>query len=457
MRSGDVLNAKAEEVTRSPGRDDLLTAAISLLQHHGPAAGGLQFRADGVGEVLGISRTTLYKRWASMTELSADFLCFNAVYADSWMHRLLRTDPCLPFSTIAAEIFAADGPEVGVTIRAAISMRPDGDDLRNRTHAADRHWFAQLDDWFARHLAHRQRRAIPEITSVQAALVLVTTVAGFALLGSITTQTRDMLPPSLDAPTAAVLLDGLYQRLTTTASTPPTDPLPAGAATPTQHHDAAMPGVDRVQLADLETLSRALFVDTCPARTARLLKPVRIVHTRHLARAVSLTERRLNAIWPTAADLNGDVGAALIRRSLRSSAEVLARLFAGAAGAPVETARRRLPAAMQRLVALGGEDDTTAPFAALSALQDPPVAARLAAECDHWLRDLSVVTAATLHVLQLQPDNLSVTSLTPALVGAALGAQRLAAMHPEVLGYATATGEGLMGFGIAQLVLSTAR
>ena len=119
MGFGDGINAWAEDAARAPGREAILEAAIVLLQEHGPASGGLQFRAIGVCDVLGISRTTLYKRWSSMTDVSTDFLCFNAVYADSWMHRMLRTDPAVPFHDVATAIFAPNRPETGVIIRAA--------------------------------------------------------------------------------------------------------------------------------------------------------------------------------------------------------------------------------------------------------------------------------------------------------------------------------------------------
>lgn len=457
MGFGDGINAWAEDAARAPGREAILEAAIVLLQEHGPASGGLQFRAIGVCDVLGISRTTLYKRWSSMTDVSTDFLCFNAVYADSWMHRMLRTDPAVPFHDVATAIFAPNRPETGVIIRAATSMRPPDDDLRRQAHAADRRWFVQLEDWFTRHLAAQGRHAIPEVTSVQAALLLVTTVAGLALFGGITTRTREMLPRGLDAPTAAALLDGLYQRLTVTGPPRRSGTAHAPSAPTDQAAIDLGPGFSPGKLADLEALTTALFVDSSEELNARILKPVRLVHTRHLARAASLTERRLNAIWPTPADLNGDVGVALARRSLRSTTGVLSTLFTGAADETRDGARRLLPTSMQKMVALGVEHNTVAPFAALSALQDPPVAERLAAECERWLHDLTLVTAATLHALQLDPrPEVNVQSLTSALLAATLGAQRLVAMHPEVLSHTTATGEPLLGFGIAQLLLASA-
>lgn len=423
-------------------RDQYVAAASAALALHGPYHDGNRLPATAVARIAGVSRSTLYQRWDSMTVLGQALLEYRAVERPGWRDRLLGQPPDQPLAASIEAALDADPTSNDVVARAIVATLPSGHPVRVRTAAAERADVDRLGPWLVDHLATIGRRpAAPvrwdhprtPITGADLAVVLDALVEGHQLqVGPLSGWDPHLAARSSVGDEA--------QRLVTHLSMPGTGPDPVAEPDAQPH----VPPVDhRFEARDV-ALFEALIADG-PPHVPDLTgdrPPVRLVDLARLARQLGVTERRLYGLWPSASDLNLD----LVRHQFRVDRTEIDRRVLSVMSATLafdgDCFAAIFMAAIEGILGIGLESISPGLFACAFATSDVAVAATAAREMAEWHVSVRTMLLATMQSIgfHLAPG-VSADSCTHAVFSGFIGSTRAALLDPTLLHRTIAYGD----------------
>lgn len=422
--------------------DAAIEAAASLLGAFGPVDGGVKVRVAAVEAHLGISRTTVYRMWPSMKELTADLVLHAATARDSWYQRVLRTPPERGIRAALAGAIRPDDGEPGTRFRAIVATWPRADPSRLRVASWEWAWLERFARWLGQALRLAGVAPRDGVTLDDLAILAAGVVEGQVLLDAVRAS------PSAPRPDPH-LADHIAQsvELMLWAATVPLDRDHARPRFPRLVLEAPAAPTDNDDRQD-DALDALLDADRCDRidRGGRLFTPTRLVDESRLARRLDLTPRGVRMRWPSAAAFNGELIEHLIQRQLEASEAVaLDWVPRFLEAAPAMVSERDLGARNERyldlavplfdeIVRIGFDASHGHALAVAAASLDEEVAARARTVIDErrnssLLLFRAIFQAAELHLRPaLDPE----VYIGP-LHGAALGFQRVALLHPALV------------------------
>lgn len=283
-------------------RSAYLDEAIALLEEHGPAHQTLGLSASIACTATGISRTQLYRRFASLRDLDDAVLGWLGAGPGDWRARLCACDPAAPLQASLGAALRSPVRDLGPTVRALVVSWDHDHPGRQRIVEAERSRLHELGRWLDAHLAAHDRRPRRGVDAADIALALTALLEGHAVLWVHGRATGPHRCEHEDGPR----LIERAQRMVDQMASPGATALPSSDA-------AVWPA------AAGRDLDVGRFLD---ARADRLHgwrpAPRRLVHVGRLARRLGLSERRVYALWPTVREMNDELGAHILRTELQA-------------------------------------------------------------------------------------------------------------------------------------------
>jgi hypothetical protein len=414
--------------------EDYIAAAVEMVDRYGSAYQGLGYTMVAAADAAGIGRKALYRRWESVTDLTADLARYGAMGRPGWGARALRSDPSLPLDRAVAE--AAAERDLGPMIRAVASAWPMDHPARKDIAAWELTWFDACAEWLEQRIT-AMGRTFPEGSDAWLAAVTLTAwIDGMYFLAAWSTG------PHLPGWGTRTGSGGLRSTWPQEVFPPAEVAAPEPAPPPER---VAVPPSTGPELGDAKEaiLDRLLAAALAPpASEASALRPGRAVDLARLARRLDVTERTLAARWPQPADLNGPVFDVMLDRVRRESEEHFQ------AALRLCIAERFTTYDQMMISGLGAMLDATllrAPFTHFSmvtAMLDDSVRTASAAYTSEWMDSMatSFLAVFALSGWRLR-DGITIKDLTYPLFATVLGLQRIGAMHPH-LGEETRTFRG---------------
>lgn len=410
---------------------DPLDAAADLLRRHGAADRILALTVRTAAELAGVSRATIYRHWETAEALGTDLVVHLATEVAGWSSLVIECDPAEPVEASVERSLARAGNDLGLLARTAVAAWPEGTAGRAEVATAEGAWLVRFGRWLDHAVGAAGRRWAPWATPELGALAAAVLVEGAVIDGALHHPDGWIAAaPARHRPTAAAV-----GRLIGDLTVPGPVPVGSGAERPGAGADAAdrdhAPGPEEPRRAILRAIATAA-ADRAPW-AAGLTSGGRLVDGRRLARAIGVTERRLNRVWPTAAAFDADLLEHLLaqqrRQRERAGADVLAR------GVRLGTTE------LEDLTIARLQEATVDPYGRgrspydpiAAALADPVVRARLRDARDAWREADRTSTMALVSVVGWRlRDGLSPPAFTDAVFDWLLAASRWAVLHPEL-------------------------
>lgn len=375
-------------------------------------------------ELAGVTRTTVYRHWETAADFTDDLVRYFVMVRPGWPQRLLGTDPDLAIEDALRQALRPTDP--APVVRAIVSAWPTDRPVRQELARWERSMLAHLAAWIDERV-RRRGRTYPEGTNATSTAVALTAMmdgqyvllswfGGPGLVGWTEMIDRTDYRPR----NRRLILD------TFPAADPPVDrpPLPTPDPLPTVELSEAK---RRILEAVAEAATRPELANPDGPSPGRVADPAR------LARTLGVTERRIYAVWPTAAELNQDVVDAIVTRaradataySARALQVCLSQAFDGydplvisALGAFIDSALERAPFTY---------------FSVVLALADEAVRQSSLAPISEWIQAQSTGFLAMMAATGWRlADDLTLEDFTLILFGLIMGLQRLGALHPEL-------------------------
>ena len=399
--------------------DDYVKAASAALREHGSSGIGGSLTMARLSEALGVSRSTLYRWWNTTADAAIDVVVHSATSPDSWDERFLDQPPSGGVGAGLAAALVDRTADLSVTSRCAVAGWAPDSPGRAWVARHERRWIARCASW----LAAGQPTEI-DVCWTDVAIVLRAMVEGMLFLRLASNPDFSAPWSRADAVAAGDAADALVVELTSALR---------GVDRPMEGADAplaAAPRYTRGQREALERLNRT--VDGTPA-AHHLLTPNRLVDLDRLARQLGVSPRRLYMVWPTVADLNGDLVVELIRDNRALVEKVSLQALGTVLEGKFERVRDLLPSVFA--VMLDSTASATAAFfAATIAMVEAPVRYRAAEVVAEWTSAQRVLFLAMLQAIgdHLKPVT-DPDAYVFAVFGALAGSHRLALLHPELV------------------------
>lgn len=299
-----------------------LAVALDLADRDGFNRGTLFTLAQAAG-FAGVSRSTLYRHWATASEVNEDLGLFTAVVLPSWHRRVLEVEPAGSIGDVVDAALGVDALDVAVGLRSIAPELAVGSVAQTTIPAWERAWFGSFEEWWRRHLAAhgRQLRDAAVVDDAAIAFVAASLIEG-QMLGEWLTLGAGSAPSAAATASTALLLERFVEAWTMPDPGAESDPGGASAGS----RAVALPVVS--ELTGKEDLLGAMLAGLVEAD----LPPLRLVALGDIARALGVSERRANDLWPTSVLMNADIAGAVasrstgrqlraVRRSLRRSGD----------------------------------------------------------------------------------------------------------------------------------------
>jgi AcrR family transcriptional regulator len=406
---------------------DPLDVAADLLRQHGAADRILAVTVRTAADLAGVSRATIYRQWETAEALGTDLVVHLASEAEGWWSAVVACDPAEPVEASVERALAGAENDLGLLARTTVAAWPVGTPGRTEVVAAEHALLARFARWLDRVVAAAGRRWAPWASAELAALAATVLVDGAVIDGALRHPLGWVAAaPPRHRPTAASvgrLIDDLTVPGAEHGERP--DPGPDGddAGSRSDHSE---PRTAILRAIAASAAGRAPW-------EAGLASGGRLVDGRRLARAVGVSERRLNRVWPTASAFDADLLEHLLARQRRqrerAGADVLARGIRLESTALEDLTIARLQQAAVDPWGCGGS-----PYDPIgAALADPVVRARLVAARDAWRHADRISTMALVSVVgwRLRDEVLPLT-FTDTMFDSLLAATRWAALHPDL-------------------------
>ena len=398
-----------------------------------------------VSRAIGLSRSSLYRHWETAADLSNALVGHLATTSVGWHHHL-RLDPGEPVAEAVRRLFADPRAYEGLAIWPAITTDPASSDVRLRCARFERAFVARL----ARHLELTAPAGVEHpVPWTDLAVAVAALIDGATNAWAVLRPEPGMASnPALSDVIVDVIADlvGRYPA----AVTGPDIPIDAPAED--DELEEPTPGARSV----LERIAAAVAAGTLSVDPAEH----RLVDVEDLARRTGVTSRFLFQLWPTAADLNGDiieVAWARLRANAHREDLAVATELARAGGTELSSGERVRWAARGADPLHSPEGTGIIPLLAL--FGSPTLAARSRSLlADGWLAESVIPSASALQAVgaQLRPGR---TLLDAAVLSAVrqLGMWRIVGMHETIGGRRLELeGEQLPATGIAMFLMSHA-
>lgn len=401
-------------MTTVRSREDYVAAAAAALGARGPVRGGREIPLSKAAAALGTTRSRLYRWWETSSDLGATLNVHTATVRRGWRQVVLDEAPRIGLAA-AIDLAATEcRDDPGLQVRAVVASWPTDTPARRAVASWERRWF----DAFAARLGELGYTD-EERPWTDAAIAVTAHVEGTLLLSA---QLRQPPPTSLGATSER----HIRQLVEMTSG----DIVPVADAADLESAEGGTGLPDPA----VEVVAKLDALLSGPGGT-ELCQPTRLVDLELLARSLDVHPRRLYAVWPTVHDLNGDIAV----HAVRGQRELTERLTMAAISATIgqgHTHFRDLFVSILDAIIQGAAPSLAAEFLACSfAIDDPLITDRVVPELTRWIDSQKVSLLALLQVIgfHLLPD-VDPDSYVMAAFGATYGCERIAALHPELVG-----------------------
>ncbi|WP_426571017.1 TetR/AcrR family transcriptional regulator [Aquihabitans sp. McL0605] len=402
--------------------------ALAALDDWGPAETGIGLTIGGVAHAAGVTRSTIYRRWDTASELNEDLVWSTVTQSMGWCRRLLDTDPSTSFELALETALGQPVDALGVPCLSVIVSWPSTSTARAGAEAWEEQWLAAFATWLEAHLAAHGRAPGPEASSELLAVAITGLVNGRFLLVAM----RHGIVPEAwlaeSVPGLVAACSRLVASLTVGAE-PAGDGPPAKAAPVITLPFADVPEVkQRIFQAVEECVLRSSFGD--PGFPA----PQRLVDIARLARRLGISDRRLYQLWPSAASFNAELTVAILERTRLDTEEVVMEALRLGLEAPYETFAHLLASCFQAAVDCGTRYLPTSAFACTLPAIDPEARTALAGALDDWRDSVQVLCLAMLAMAGwFRLPEVPIEEYTQLVFEQVAGLQRLVGLHPSLL------------------------
>jgi AcrR family transcriptional regulator len=405
-------------------KEQHLAAALRLLDEQGPADAALVFKLGGLAAAAHVHRSTLYRYWQTVAELTDDILRWEAIQRPGWQRRLVDSDPAAPIDRSLADAMGSITHEFGIAVRSGIIGfldRPAAIDVARWERA----WLDALAWWIGAHLRAHGRRPRGQSTPLDLAIALASAVEGPLVMGALH---------------GGPLLEGWRSEQTDQVVRSVSE-LVAGLSTegPDEEEDRAAPRPELPRLDSWSAVKRSLMgrltdkINSSPFGTAGAPEASRMVDFRALSRAIGVSDRRLYAIWPSPEAFNADLVELVIARHRLDGEATAADALATALQHPGADVQELMVVMGEAIIIGGAQRGRSSAFACVSAMSSPVVRARGVAVIDDSMAAQKVSTLAMLQAFgfDIRPPY-DLDRLMTEIFGAIAGGQRLALVHRDL-------------------------
>lgn len=407
----------------TPTRDAYLEAALQLIDEHGAAAQTLGLTVARICELTGLHRSTVYRKYPTVTGLNDQIATWLAVGASDWRIDLTARPPSEDLRAAIATALPDPSTDCGVWARGLVAAWDAHHPARQVLVEVEAARQARLGAWISCALAHRGHRLRPGVSAEVAALGVASLVEGRGLAFHLDPHQ----PDSADQGRALVIdrVTDLLEAL----SEPGEADLPADLLA---DHPEVEPPLDRFVVDHLDV--DALLDHRPPAG--------RLVHMGRLARRLGITERRLYARWPTAEDMNVAIVRAVMIQERDRLDDLLARVIDAGSAPGAGRFDQLVASCCQSAVALPSQRRCNY-FAAMRPFWRPEQRAPFDDLLESWLASIRTAFLATHALLRVRRrPEIAARDFTSAIRDSFMGLQRLALVNPELLDLEMDNGRG---------------
>lgn len=435
--AGHMAPSTSSETPRRSA-DDYRQAALEALDRWGPAEATLGMSVPRIVESAGVNRSTVYRHWETAAAFNDEVAWFIATQLDGWFHAILEAPPDQPLLVTIGDAVLRPGAGLGTAIEAIVIGWPSSSPARRDIVACDRARRARFAAWMAQHLRSRGLVPVGDVSVELVAATILAMVSGRVLLFDMRSGMtgHDWTDEEVESLVAAC--ERAVATMTTAAGEgesaaagaavwPGSIDAPGGEGGTVGHREV---GATKVAIlsACVDAFRASSFGDpTYPS-------PPRLVDLGRLARSLDISERRLQAVWPSTREMNSELLVAVVDR-LREEAQDLAMeaLSVGLA-APYESFDQLLISALHAAIGAGSAHLPTSYFTCGTALIDPVPRAAFLAALDEWRASLQVVLLAGLSMAGwFRHPEVSIEGYASQVFDVVAGLQLMAGLHPEVL------------------------
>jgi AcrR family transcriptional regulator len=433
---------------------EYLDAALELLDEFGTAEPTLGLTTRAAALAAGTTRSTMYRHWHSVGELNDDAARFAICHEPGW-ELLVAAEP---FDRPLADVLGAalGGERVLLTsaTRAAVAGWPLASIARQEIAEWEAATVTTLAAWLEGN-AERAGRTFREGTSPRlAALTIGAHIEGVLLMGIYQHGVASADWPAGWIDDASRSAERILEHLT--------EPAPAGsdgarAAAPVP----AMPAPPALTEAQRSILARMRdTLQEAPIGLPSSIAPGRVVDMARLARRCEVSERQLYRIWPTPELLNADICLAYAARYRRQAESYAEEVFSIGFSDQFATFDQLLVSALDAWVRSPARAAPATPFMPALPLLDPAVRLPVMSAIPDWSTLTRTTFVAILAMARwYRRPEVSADQFAEAMMDGVIGAQRLAALNPELLAETTAfrgTEQSVLGLVLYHLGRSMA-
>lgn len=392
----------------------VLHAAYDQLAKHGPATDARSVTLTGIARAVGMSRTNLYRRWETSSDLALDIAVHRCTPPDGW-HAQVCVDDGGPIAEAIRRALSSAGSGAGVTTRASVATWSDTTAHR-RVAAWERAHLLELVERLRREWAGRGDAPWTDV-----AITITSLLEGMHHIHAQTAEhPGDSMPPELVdelAATAERMIGFFITEVEGDDVALP--PEPVGAV---DRIDPDEPLPERI-VAALGDGSMDFLTDE-----AR-----RVVDMGVLARTVGVSERSLYARWPTPADLNADLYLESVDRIRDAFARVVIEVFQASVSGTYTNTMPLIARMNDWFMDPDRFPEATVHLGLADVLTGQAVLDRVRGPVELGMQFADLQTAGIVHATGFRVrSDLRMRTYTQLILGMGLGTHRVAALHPAI-------------------------
>ena len=175
-------SSSAGEDLPTTRRAEYTSAALDLLDQHGPAQQTLGITVAAVCEAAGLHRSTVYRHFETVQDLNDAIASWLTTEVGSWRAALVDQDPTIALRTALARALPHPGEQPGAWMRGAVTSWDAEHPARRAFVAHERHHQERLAAWLGEHLQRTGLRPVAGVTVESLALGVAALVEGDGML-----------------------------------------------------------------------------------------------------------------------------------------------------------------------------------------------------------------------------------------------------------------------------------
>lgn len=377
-----------------------------------------------------MTRSTIYRHWETVEQLSDDAASYVVCNLEGWQRRLLAQRPGGGLGDAVVASIGEPTDDPGTALRALVTgwRSRSATDARSLVATWEAAWLEHLGGWLDDHALATGVAFRDGSSGRLAALALAAVVEGHLVVRTFRSGLG--IPDWCDDDRSVLVarVDALFDDLTA-----PTAPRPRTAPDEVDPLDP----LPRVQFSEAkQALIERLTgpAGTAPIQELLIPEASRLIDMARLSRRLGVTERRLYAVWPTTADLNQELIGRLLDRERVALEELSSQAIAIGVSDEFATFEQLLVSLLQAAVRSGVRPNRTSYFATARAFSDGEVRATANQQVDSWESALRTGFLAILAMAGwFRRPGISADDYAKTMLSALVGLHRLAALNPGLL------------------------